>query len=335
MSQLASCPPVFDWAKNAGNDDPCAVGSSLIRLCDNSGQFAGLPLIQPGTTYPLPQHDSANKCTCTSVVYALVSVCSACQNGSYSSWSAWSSSCKQVASPNFPVFTDTSIPQWAFFNVQTEPTFDIVRARNSVTKPPSAPNVTDTSSTPEINNTSLVFTSTFQRTFLTTSSTTPYTITETSPSEAPTSSSELPTSTDAHTAFSQIIPVTQASGADPAAATVKDQSDSQSSPSSATSAGKKSNNMGAIAGGVTAGIIFLLLFGGVVFWVIKRHRRSCIAPSAAYMAAYGTARPPTTMSQRGVSPFVVKANTIVPYHDEDFRSSACLDNRRPSDADYF
>ncbi|KAF8201799.1 hypothetical protein BJ912DRAFT_518582 [Pholiota molesta] len=328
QSQLATCPPVFDWAKNLGNLDPCAVGSSLIGLCNTSGQFQGLVPLSSGAVYPLPTSDNENKCTCSSVVYALVSVCSACQNAAYTSWSDWTSFCGSVYTPKFPVHTDISIPQWAIFDVQAEPTFNITRAQNSVT--PTPPSVTDIPSPTEANSTSMTSTPT----------------TETTSSEGP--SSRIPTSIDPvvsevlpsssniatlsqTTSSADIVPITQASGADPTSITSTDQS--QSHPVSATST-KKGSNTGTVAGGTVAGIIILLIIGALVFWWIRRQRRSRMAPSAAYIAAYGTARPPTNMSQRpyqgrAISPFVTDANSNVPYYDEDFRASAYSDIRQP------
>ncbi|KAF9053190.1 hypothetical protein BJ165DRAFT_1400518 [Panaeolus papilionaceus] len=67
---------------------------------------------------------------------------------------------------------------------------------------------------------------------------------------------------------------------------------------------RKGNNAGAIVGGVIGAIAFLILLGGAIYWFRTRRRRGSLAPSAAYMAAYG--RPETVMSQR---PYTDRSNT--------------------------
>lgn len=63
--------------------------------------------------------------------------------------------------------------------------------------------------------------------------------------------------------------------------------------------GSKKGNAGAIAGGVIGGLLFFAIMCGLAYWLImRRRRRSHMAPSAAYMAAYGSNRPDTSMSSR-------------------------------------
>ena len=69
-------------------------------------------------------------------------------------------------------------------------------------------------------------------------------------------------------------------------------------PKNQLSTGKKDSNKGAIAGGTIAGVLIFLIFGSLIFWWLRRRRRSHTAPSAAYIATYGTSRPPTMMSYR-------------------------------------
>jgi hypothetical protein len=61
---------------------------------------------------------------------------------------------------------------------------------------------------------------------------------------------------------------------------------------------KRSNNTGAIAGGVVGGVIFLVAIGSFLLWWLQRHRRLRTAPPAAYTAAYRMARPSTSNSLR-------------------------------------
>ena len=61
---------------------------------------------------------------------------------------------------------------------------------------------------------------------------------------------------------------------------------------------KKSSKAGAIAGGVVGGLIFLAAIAAFLFWWLQRRRRLRTAPSAAYIAAFREARPPTSNSFR-------------------------------------
>ncbi len=71
-----------------------------------------------------------------------------------------------------------------------------------------------------------------------------------------------------------------------------------SAPKNQLSTGKKDSNKGAIAGETIAGVLIFLIFSTLIFWWLRRRRRSHTAPSAAYIATYGTSRPPTMMSYR-------------------------------------
>lgn len=98
ISKLSILPRLFLQAVNDKDEDPCTVASELISLCGTPGipnffaqsGISGCLLIIPaftlqplenGDTYPPPTVEDQNPCVCSSVVYALVSVCSACQHG--------------------------------------------------------------------------------------------------------------------------------------------------------------------------------------------------------------------------------------------------------------
>lgn len=91
--------------------------------------------------------------------------------------------------------------------------------------------------------------------------------------------------------------------------------------------GEKKSNTGAIVAGVMGALLFLAILGAVLYWWIVRRRRMRVAPSTAYIAAYGSIRPDTSMSSRalaGPSTSVLNithtnTDAYVPYRVSPFR----------------
>ncbi|GLB34840.1 putative expressed protein [Lyophyllum shimeji] len=139
VSGAASCPAgSFTWTFNSRGEDPCAVASKLENVCAPGTEV--LPLGLEGH-YDGPTLETQNRCTCSAVVYSLVSACAECQNGTSTRWSQWSQNCNET-STTFPVELrdEVEIPPWAYaFNPSTSDTFDL----NEITRP-SGP-VTQTS----------------------------------------------------------------------------------------------------------------------------------------------------------------------------------------------
>ncbi|KJA27168.1 hypothetical protein HYPSUDRAFT_35747 [Hypholoma sublateritium FD-334 SS-4] len=107
-------------------------------------------------------------------------------------------------------------------------------------------------------------------------------------------------------------------------------------PTSQLSTGKKESNKGAIAGGTIAGLLVFFTLSTLFFWWLRRRRRSHTAPSAAYIAAYGTSRPPTMMSHRPLQgrsmSYVSSANlnsVVLQDESEDLRTSGYSNPRGP------
>ncbi|KAF8950775.1 hypothetical protein BDZ97DRAFT_1127830 [Flammula alnicola] len=332
---VATCPPVFDWTRNAQNLDPCAVASSLINICDTSNNSTALPTIHKGETYPPPSGQSQNACTCSSAVYTLVSACSLCQNADYLTWHDWSSNCLQVYTPGFARTAQVSIPQWAaVFDARVQPVFDPGLARSIAEAPTTSTTSTPTlsittSQTPTLSSqstdsqsTAIVTSSRATATSDSATTTSPSTSVTKPPISAPVSPSNAAYSTDAAQGPS-VFDASQPSAT------------SQSS-QSISGAAKKENNTGAVAGGTVGGIIILAILGGLLFWWIRRRRRARTAPSAAYIAAYGTGRPPTNMSHRALqersNSLLVSqgnSNSNSAYHDDEIPSSTYPMNPQP------
>lgn len=115
-----TCPSSYDWAMNSLKQNPCAIASRLQGICDGGFEIDTLP---PGYHYVGPESTNPrflpNYCSCTSVVYELMSACGSCQNRTFISFTSWTIDCTNFTSPQgtyqdslIPV--DTAIPQWAF-----------------------------------------------------------------------------------------------------------------------------------------------------------------------------------------------------------------------------
>ncbi|KDR81757.1 hypothetical protein GALMADRAFT_239947 [Galerina marginata CBS 339.88] len=321
----ASCPANYDWARNAQGLDPCAVASQLREMCNAPG--AVLPAILDYEAYQPPTVE--DDCDCSFPVYALVSACADCQSGKISSWDDWSAKCNHRYFSGFPkpLPAGFSIPQWA---TVLKPKFDpnIAQAIAQQGEPPSAPDATP--------QPPIVLPSPSSEALLSTSPTT-------TPNAAPDiSSGQVTKSLSETTTLPSIIgagyssdtvqgnTATGMAGGSPSAAIA----DQTSSPQSGI---KSNSNRGAVIGGATVGLILFIALVGLLAWWIARRRRSRMAPSAAYMAQYGTSRPPTSMSAR---PLGDRSNSLLeatshgrsdsngPYHDEELRESVYSIGRR-------
>ncbi|THH04401.1 hypothetical protein EW145_g5539 [Phellinidium pouzarii] len=107
--------------------------------------------LAPGRFYVGPPADSARPCECSTVMYAVMSACGACQNASeILSWDSWSASCLSVYITVFPedIPRDTAVPGWAYEN-NTVTNFDPQTALDDHSPESSAsPSQTVTSASP-------------------------------------------------------------------------------------------------------------------------------------------------------------------------------------------
>jgi len=99
-------------------------------------------------------------CACSTVVYSLLSACSACQEGSIREWPVYSQNCTNTSSPDgvysFTIPPGTAVPNWAYQKVTTSNRFDLVQARNAGEFPENSTSLTNSSSpaVPSANGTS-------------------------------------------------------------------------------------------------------------------------------------------------------------------------------------
>ncbi|KAI0297406.1 hypothetical protein BC826DRAFT_1001669 [Russula brevipes] len=89
-----TCDSLLDWtwAYNSRNQNPCIVAAYLGGTCDQA--FAVVP-IQPGRGYVYgpTQGNTIMLCMCNTVMYSLLSACSACQGADLNSWPLYSYNC--------------------------------------------------------------------------------------------------------------------------------------------------------------------------------------------------------------------------------------------------
>jgi len=89
-----------------------------------------------GMSYVGPWISQANYCSCSSVVYNLVSACAACQNDVWVPWSEWSSNCSTSVTTlgQWPldIPAGTAVPAYAYINpVIHGNTFNLTLAQNA------------------------------------------------------------------------------------------------------------------------------------------------------------------------------------------------------------
>lgn len=126
-----TCPEEAQWAFNSLRQSPCVVGAYLLGACEADPSQVlvtkDIADARPGLGLP------ANACSCSSVTYSLLSVCSACAGAAHPLlWSAWSSECDpdvvQLRALPYWVPPGTAVPTWAFLDITKGNAFDPVSA---------------------------------------------------------------------------------------------------------------------------------------------------------------------------------------------------------------
>ncbi|TFK38708.1 hypothetical protein BDQ12DRAFT_723057 [Crucibulum laeve] len=116
----ADCSASYSWANNVDGLTPCALAASVNFACSNSTAY--VPALDGDVPYPIPSTSNANFCSCSWLMYNLMSACTACQNADMplTKWPAYSSNCAThqysgILSPlaQFNLTSDVSIPSWA------------------------------------------------------------------------------------------------------------------------------------------------------------------------------------------------------------------------------
>lgn len=160
ITSNASCLTTFSWTVNSYGQDPCLVAAYLQSPC-NSGSFE-MNALKPNTHYSGPASD--NPCQCNSVLYSLVSACSACQGEPYDSWTDWNANCVVVYVQEIPVEMpkNTSVPIWAYTSIPPGGSFNLSAAQVMASQgipdqlsPSAQPNGTGVSRTSPASSTGL------------------------------------------------------------------------------------------------------------------------------------------------------------------------------------
>ncbi|KAG8967553.1 hypothetical protein FRC03_009806 [Tulasnella sp. 419] len=127
----ATCLAGSEWMNNAKGQSPCLVSAYLSAQCNN-GQWLVPALVTQGPYNP-PSGQGANQCRCNTVVYSLLSACSACQNGLVGTWSTWIQFCPPtfVTVADYPLAppVDTEIPKWALVDPSKTGAWNVTEAQ--------------------------------------------------------------------------------------------------------------------------------------------------------------------------------------------------------------
>ncbi|KDQ54605.1 hypothetical protein JAAARDRAFT_399571 [Jaapia argillacea MUCL 33604] len=120
QSTTAQCNRSSPLTQNSLGESPCVVLTSLWQVCTGNATVWG-PLPQ-GDEYDPPKPDlgEVNACTCSSVIYVLVSACGWCQNRNYTTWAIWTTNCTSAqVTKGFPasIPSGIAVPHWAYMDV--------------------------------------------------------------------------------------------------------------------------------------------------------------------------------------------------------------------------
>ncbi|KAG8904213.1 hypothetical protein FRB99_002077 [Tulasnella sp. 403] len=106
------CGTQFSWMTNTLGQSPCLVAAYL------EGAYWNIPALPSGNSYNGPNANQTNACSCSSVVYNLVSACSACQLEAWGTWPAWKFPCDPsfISIGGYPldIPSGTAVPHWAY-----------------------------------------------------------------------------------------------------------------------------------------------------------------------------------------------------------------------------
>ncbi|KIJ53651.1 hypothetical protein M422DRAFT_25476 [Sphaerobolus stellatus SS14] len=128
------------WTLNSEGLTPCLVASSLQAPC-GGGKWNIDPLPNNTIIYSGPKAGESNPCSCSTVVYSLVSACAACQGDGFITWEQWSTNCLQADTTEgtFPLTLPggIAVPSWAYLSVNDTVTWDAARAQNFASTNPT------------------------------------------------------------------------------------------------------------------------------------------------------------------------------------------------------
>ncbi|THV00882.1 hypothetical protein K435DRAFT_432022 [Dendrothele bispora CBS 962.96] len=108
--------PAFDRFSNSQGQDPCEVATKFGQICDPAFYIPAVNSSQ-NSDFPELETQDRNPCTCTSVYFALSTVCRACQHVDIEMWHIFTFTlgCPSIYTGSFTLDTppDLVIPDWA------------------------------------------------------------------------------------------------------------------------------------------------------------------------------------------------------------------------------
>ncbi|KAG9015012.1 hypothetical protein FRB94_007084 [Tulasnella sp. JGI-2019a] len=129
----AVCATNHTYLYNQGGQSPCLITAYLENACAPVGGNWNVGALGPNQNYVGPYVEGANYCSCSSVVYSMISACAACQNDLWIPWSTWSTNCTTnittIGQWPLDIPVGTEIPAWAYQNVTLHDTFVLANAQ--------------------------------------------------------------------------------------------------------------------------------------------------------------------------------------------------------------
>ncbi|KZP19561.1 hypothetical protein FIBSPDRAFT_932851 [Athelia psychrophila] len=243
--------------------DACTLAAELLSPCSNGV----VDDLQPLATLEAYGSGHHTQCTCSTVVYAAISACALCQEGTWNTWSEWSDGCASTTISAYPlsVPAGTSIPDWAFIDVKSSNNFDVRLAMQAAASGTNVPN----------HSVTLVRSTETQRSVPTSTTTASLTTsTQSLKSSTTASSSTFPSSILSSPSLSSSTSTSSSSPPVSSSSTSPSTTMAPSSTSSLAPEGNallKSTTHGIIAT-VCGAVLLALIAAGATFAIIRKHR---------------------------------------------------------------
>ncbi|KAI0088019.1 hypothetical protein BDY19DRAFT_994437 [Irpex rosettiformis] len=121
----AQCLSGSDWMLNRKGQTPCIVAAYLSSACDSNSAGNDVEALRP-RQYRILLKTAANDCFCNTVMYSLLGACATCEGLESLSWSNWTKNCTKTFVAGFPkpIPEDTAIPEWAYYNITLDDSFN-------------------------------------------------------------------------------------------------------------------------------------------------------------------------------------------------------------------
>ncbi|KAJ3478587.1 hypothetical protein NLI96_g9652 [Meripilus lineatus] len=116
-----TCLSTTSWTYNSRGQNPCLIAAYLQGACLSDPSWSVWTLSSKNVTYANPTITQANECTCSSVVFSLLSACAYCQGSNIPYWAEWTENClsSDISNGQYPHVLPggTAVPAWAYLPV--------------------------------------------------------------------------------------------------------------------------------------------------------------------------------------------------------------------------